>query len=191
MAWPSERRSESRDRILLSAERLFTERGFDGVSIDQVMQDAGMTRGAFYAHFKSKRELYAEAISSAAKRMEARHPASTDELIRRYLSIQHLESKAGSCPLAFLVSDIGQRDTQIRETYTRIFNALAGKLGGEPGSEPGSEPDDAVLRTLVLMVGGVAVARAINDADLAERVLEACREGALDQCASSAEQRVQ
>lgn len=187
MAWPSERRSESRDRILLSAERLFTERGFDGVSIDQVMQDAGMTRGAFYAHFKSKRELYSVAISSAAKRMEARHPASTDELIRRYLSVQHLESNAGSCPLAFLVSDIGQRDTQVRDTYTRIFNALAGKVGGEPGSEP----DDAALRTLVLMVGGVAVARAINDADLAERVLEACREGALDQCASSAEQRVQ
>lgn len=184
MPWPSEHRSESRDRILRSAERLFTESGFDNVSIDQVMQNAGMTRGAFYSHFKSKRDLYSEAILSGAYRMAAQHPADVEQLIRRYLSVEHLRPEMGSCPLAFLVSDISQRDDQVRETYTRIFNGLAGKISGS--KEP--SPTDEVLRTLVLMVGGVAVSRAVSDPVLAERILSACCEGALDQCSSVSEQ---
>jgi len=180
MPWPSTRRAESRDRILFSAERLFTKSGFDQVSIDQVMQDAGMTRGAFYAHFRSKQELYSEAILSAAWRMGAQHPADVETLIRAYLSPEHLGQKKGSCPLAFLVSDIGQRDQPVRDSYTKVFSALATKVSGVPDAEP----DAAALRALVLMVGGVAVARALNDPILVERGLAACREGALSETAS-------
>lgn len=180
MPWSSTRRAESRDRILFSAERLFTQSGFDQVSIDQVMQNAGMTRGAFYAHFRSKQELYSEAILSAAWRMGAQHPTDVETLIRGYLSPEHLEQKKGSCPLAFLVSDIGQRDQPIRDSYTKVLSALAAKVSGVPDAEP----DAAALRTLVLMVGGVAVARALNDPILVEKVLTACREGALSETAS-------
>ncbi|MBA4502588.1 TetR/AcrR family transcriptional regulator [Marinobacterium marinum] len=180
MPWPSTRRAESRDRILLSAERLFTAFGFERISIDQVMQDAGMTRGAFYAHFRSKQELYSEAILSAARRMGVQHPADVEALIRRYLSPEHLGREKGSCPLAFLVSDIGQRDQPIRDSYTQVFSALVAKVSGAPDAEF----NEAALRTVVLMVGGVAVARALNDPVLAEEVLAACRAGALSETAS-------
>lgn len=183
MPWPSTRRAESRDRILLSAERLFTIFGFDQVSIDQVMQDAGMTRGAFYAHFRSKQELYSEAILSAARRMGAQHPADVEALIRRYLSPEHLGQEQGSCPLAFLVSDIGQRDQPIRDSYTQVFSALAAKVSGAADAKP----DEAALRTVVLMVGGVAVARALSDPVLAAEVLAACCEGAIEQNGPPAE----
>lgn len=177
MPWPSTRRAESRDRILFSAERLFTQSGFDQVSIDQVMQDAGMTRGAFYAHFRSKQELYSEAILSAAWRMGAQHPTDVETLIRHYLSPGHLGQESGSCPLAFLVSDIGQRDQPIRDSYTQVFSALAAKFSGAPDAKP----DEAALRAVVLMVGGVAIARALSDPVLASEVLAACREGAIEQ----------
>lgn len=175
MPWPNDHSAESRDRILLSAERLFTEKGFDQVSIDQVMREAGMTRGAFYSHFDSKRELYAEAIRSAARRMACDHPPKVDDLIRRYLSPEHLAQESGSCPLAFLVSDIGQRDQQVRESYTRIFTALAARVSALPDAAP----DAAALRAVVMMVGGVAVARALSDPALATQVLEACCQAAL------------
>ncbi|MGR7920890.1 TetR/AcrR family transcriptional regulator [Zobellella denitrificans] len=181
MPWPNDRRAESRDRILLSAERLFTEKGFDQVSIDQVMQEAGMTRGAFYSHFDSKRELYAEAILSAARRMARHHPPKVDDLIRRYLSPEHLAQESGSCPLAFLVSDIGQRDQQVRESYTRIFTALASRVSALPDAAP----DAAALRAVVMMIGGVAVARALSDPALATQVLEACCQAALDERAGA------
>lgn len=175
MPWPEDRRAASRDRILLSAERLFTVHGFDQVSIDQVMQDAGMTRGAFYAHFRSKCDLYSEAIVSAARRMAKDHPLDVEALVRRYLSPEHLGDEMGNCPLAFLVSDISQRDSQVRDSYTRIFNALTRKVAA-------GKSDAAALRAVVMMVGGVAVARALNDPVLANAVLDACCEGALNQC---------
>lgn len=175
MPWPEERRAASRDRILLSAERLFTVNGFDQVSIDQIMQDAGMTRGAFYAHFGSKCELYSEAILSAARRMAKDHPLNVEALVRRYLSPEHLGDEMGNCPLAFLVSDISQRDDQVRDSYTRVFNGLTTRIAA-------GEPDAAALRAVVMMVGGVAVARALSDPELAKDVLDACCEGALEQC---------
>ncbi|WP_161984427.1 TetR/AcrR family transcriptional regulator [Mariprofundus erugo] len=66
MSWPVQQKQISRNRILQSAIRLFSSRGFDGVSIADVMRDADLTHGAFYAHFKSKQQLYAEAIDLAA-----------------------------------------------------------------------------------------------------------------------------
>ncbi|PSJ47485.1 hypothetical protein C7H85_01225 [Zobellella endophytica] len=67
MPWPGDRRTESRDRILLSAERLFTEKGGDQVSIDRVMQESGITHGAFTA-ISIPSGIYAEAILSATHR---------------------------------------------------------------------------------------------------------------------------
>lgn len=177
MSWPSEHRAETRNRILYSAGELFTEKGFSGVSIDQVMASAGLTRGAFYAHFNSKRELYAEAIVFRAQQMGEKHPSNADALIRGYLSTEHLSQEKGGCPLAFLVSDIGQQDQLIRESYTSIFKELAKKV-----ADSSHQPMDAsTLRIMVLMVGGVAVAKALNDPDLSLAVLEACCDGALDE----------
>ncbi|AEY02194.1 transcriptional regulator [Oceanimonas sp. GK1] len=175
MSWPSKHRAETRDRILYSAGRLFTEKGFSGASIDQVMEHAGLTRGAFYAHFNSKRELYAEALVFRARQMGEEHPSGVDGLIRSYLSSKHLSQDQGGCPLAFLVSDIGQQDPLVRESYTRIFKGLATKVAGSPHQSL----DASTLRTMVMMVGGVAVAKALSDPGLSLAVLEACCEGAL------------
>lgn len=66
MGWSASQKQQSRERILQSAAELFTREGFENVGINDVMQHAGMTRGAFYNHFSSKSELYAEAILAAA-----------------------------------------------------------------------------------------------------------------------------
>ena len=175
MAWPVEHRHASRERILNSAGRLFTERGYAKVSIDQVMQSAGMTRGAFYAHFRSKKELYAAAIPAAARQRVGTRPLATDELIRRYLSTEHVAGDNGGCPLAFLVTDIGQGDDQVQDAYTHVFRRLVDRLSAADVAHT----DADALRAAVLMVGGVAVARALNDPELVLEVLEACRQGVL------------
>jgi TetR/AcrR family transcriptional repressor of nem operon len=180
MAWDPQHKARSRQRILRTAAQLFALHGYEKVSIDQVMQEAGMTRGAFYAHFKAKNELYAEAIleaASAAGGKRPQDPCSRDQMIARYLSKEHLEGERLHCPLAFLVSDIAQRDAQVRDTWTRVFRGLVNLVRRD------DEQDEAGLKSalqrVALMVGGVAIARALNDDALAQKLLESCRDGAM------------
>lgn len=72
MPWPTDQRDRTRSRILESASRLFADKGYEQVCIDDLMADAGLTRGAFYSHFQTKADLYAQAIRYAASAGGAR-----------------------------------------------------------------------------------------------------------------------
>ena len=76
MPWPKEQKQRSRERIVKSAYALFAARGYDNVTIGDVMREAQLTHGAFYSHFDSKQALYAEAIVSEILKMPRRHAAS-------------------------------------------------------------------------------------------------------------------
>ncbi|TCK08747.1 TetR/AcrR family transcriptional regulator [Marinobacterium mangrovicola] len=188
MAWSEDHKQRSREKILTTAAGLFARQGFDNVSIDQVMQAAGMTRGAFYAHFSSKTDLYAEAILYAANTAaESYLPQgqATDQqreaFIAAYLSEAHCQGADIPCPLAFLVSDMAHQDEGVRSTWSQVFQGLVKRLQNNTGegSAAQAEEQQAALQKVVMMIGGVAVARALNDNALATEVLEACRAGAL------------
>ncbi|WP_416307139.1 TetR/AcrR family transcriptional regulator [Neptunicella sp. SCSIO 80796] len=172
MAWNAEHKINTRQRILHSAARLFTQHGFDKISIDNVMTEAGLTRGAFYAHFKTKSELYAEAIIAGAKQKAAQYQHNADDIeqmSREYLSSEHLQGEQLRCPLAFLTTDIGQRDKQVRDAYTAVFKGLIRFL-----ESAGMTRVDAMQRA-VLMIGGVAIAKALNQPELVNELLDACQ----------------
>ena len=110
----------SREKILSSAIKLFSTKGFDHVSIDELMTEAGLTRGAFYAHFKSKQAVYSEAIIEGARRgrISQAIPENIDQkqwiksLVHTYLSEEHINQVSSPCPLAFLVTDIVIKPSQ-------------------------------------------------------------------------------
>ncbi|MDI3324074.1 TetR/AcrR family transcriptional regulator [Pontibacterium granulatum] len=182
MPWSPEQKKHTRERILASAAKLFTQQGFDHVGINEVMADAGLTRGAFYAHFSSKAELYAESITTAARLAHSEALAQMDErfdiekVVRGYLGEAHRCGEIINCPLALLITDIGQRDVEVRDTYTQVFKGVVGLI--EDSAALGTDQGDA-LRKAVLMIGGMAISRAISDEELATQLLEACREGVL------------
>ncbi|MBV1787996.1 TetR/AcrR family transcriptional regulator [Marinobacterium sp. D7] len=183
MSWSPDHKERSRQRILITAARLFAQQGFDKVSIDQVMSEAGMTRGAFYAHFSSKSELYGEAILAAARnardsrlRPGAEPDKHLERVVTAYLSGEHISGDSLHCPLAFLVSDIAQRDEQVRDIWTRVFRGLVEVVRQEPDEQGYAR----ALQRVVMMIGGVAVARALNDDSLSQTLLETCRSAILD-----------
>lgn len=183
MSWTPEHKARSRERILSTASRLFAQLGFDSVSIDQVMNEAGMTRGAFYAHFASKSELYGEAILAAARtsrdtRMncDGGSDMPLETLVNAYLSREHLSGDSLHCPLAFLVSDIAQRDDRVRDVWTQVFRGLVKIVQGQQRGLS----DERAMQQVVMMVGGVAIARALNDDTLAQNLLATCRNAILD-----------
>ncbi len=189
MAWSPEHKQQSRERILKAASRLFAARGFEQTGIDQVMAAADMTRGAFYSHFKSKAELYTEAMTwagirrfryalgadSADQPTVDSAPPSLNRLVETYLSEEHISGQHGGCPMAFLVTDIAQRDEPVRSCYTRLLKGMLGKM-----SEVAQVDRPQVLQNMVMMIGGVAIARAVNDPELQQELLNACKTGIQD-----------
>lgn len=182
MPWPTEQKQMTRERILGSAVKLFSAHGFDNVSINDVMKEAQLTHGAFYAHFNSKRELYTNAITSATKNSAL---ANTQEengcknlnvtkLLADYLNIDHVRQKTTPCPLAFLATDVATREEEVRTAYTKVYTNLITTLNKQLNHLPSRKTRIHALSAL--MIGGVAVARALSDEKVALDLLDACRE---------------
>ena len=92
-----ERAAENRARIVATASRLFREKGFDGVGLDAIMKEAGLTHGGFYGHFTSKEDLAAEAVAHALEQstgLQSRYTNVAD-LVANYLSEGHFADRAG------------------------------------------------------------------------------------------------
>ncbi|MGP5309028.1 TetR/AcrR family transcriptional regulator [Vreelandella alkaliphila] len=176
MPWDESHKMHSHEKILHAAARLFTHHGFNGVSIDTVMQEAGMTRGAFYAHFESKSDLYTQALkhaaTQAAQRLALEH--LPEQGIERYLSEEHLFGQQVPCPLACLISDVAQQDLPIRSTYTLLFKGFVDRVSQMTPADQLTRHQ--IIQQVVTMVGGLAIARTLNDESLSKEILEACRE---------------
>ena len=176
MAWKKDHKENSKDKILISAASLFTRYGFEKVSINQVMENAALTRGAFYSHFTSKSDLYSQALLTAGILAKNDHikncDGSFERLTKRYLSEEHRnESITNLCPLAFLVTDINQQNITVKDTYTNVFKGFVEQANQQTSSK------QSALQTAALMIGGLALAKAINDTSLSDELLIACQEG--------------
>lgn len=185
MPYAKTHKQNTRLKILDSAVELFTGRGYENTSIDDVMAHAQLTRGAFYAHFASKSELYAEALLSAAAKTKLASTAPDaggerawiDGLIRGYLSEDHLDGTSTSCPLAFLVTDVAVREAPVRKTYTRIFKKMNERIRRATRRYAACDDKD-VLAATAMLIGAVAIGRALDDPAAVRRLLDGCRRGA-------------
>jgi TetR/AcrR family transcriptional repressor of nem operon len=178
MPYPVHHKPRTRERIVNSAAKLFSRAGFDNVSIDQIMLDAGLTRGAFYSHFADKSALYAEAIQHTSQQRFKRYTENfgTEKItpfIEAYLSSEHLNADL-PCALGFLVTDISQRNQQVRDTYTQVYERLLKGLASL-GTDH-TRTQQQCLAASALLIGGVAIARALNNETLIQELLEACKQ---------------
>lgn len=174
MAWQSTHKLKTKQKILSSAATLFTHNGFDKVSINDVMKHASLTRGAFYAHFKSKADLYQQALLSASnyasKGMQAlATPKDLKSITQLYLSKGHRDTERAGCPLAFLITDINQQDEQVKQTYTEIFKRFITHI------ESYGLDQQQALKHASTMIGGMALSRALTDLEMSNKLLEACQ----------------
>jgi TetR/AcrR family transcriptional repressor of nem operon len=162
---------ENKRTILEAAGRLFRERGFDAVTVTDVMKSAGLTHGGFYGYFKSKDDLIvqslAEVLGDAAK-----PPADLREIVEQYLVPAHRDNFAGGCPMAALASDCAR---QVGDVRTEMTAGLKRQFDYLSRIAPGA--DDAQRRRNAIgdwsaMVGAMILARMSNDAELSDEILE-------------------
>ena len=191
MPYSAEHKASTRTKIVESARVLFNRHGFQDVTIDMVMENAGLTRGGFYNHFKSKEALYAVAVSSflMGRGAEWRKDAGVDasnpdekmvrDMIAGYLSSDHLGDLDGQCPMIALPSDVARSNPQVQAAYQQLLNAMVGLFERGIDSKPDSSRQKA-LSLAALCVGGMVLARSLPDSSLAEEIRSASLKAALE-----------
>ncbi|MCU5772397.1 TetR/AcrR family transcriptional regulator [Erwiniaceae bacterium BAC15a-03b] len=180
MAWPEAQCATTRQMILDSAARLFATGGYGAVSIDEIMQSAGLTRGAFYHHFSSKRELYTEALRNGARAggalLDRAGREGLKEVVQAYLCMEHREGEDMHCPLAFMVSDAARQGGSVQRNYTQLLQAFIARISASLASETEREDHQQAVQIAVSMIGGLALARAVDDKALAAEILTASQQ---------------
>jgi TetR/AcrR family transcriptional repressor of nem operon len=168
-------KDKSHVRIVASASRLMRERGVDGASIGDVMNDAGLTHGGFYKHFANKDALMESALGAAFATFTAMldgTPDAASAYRELYLSDRHVGNPGRGCPVATVGQDIGRMGSpQLTAAFGRgvdqIVDALAGAMDGSH-----EQRRAAAFQQFSMLVGAVVIARA-SDPHTADEVLSA------------------
>jgi len=173
-----EHKEETRHRIIETAGRRFKKDGLDGSGIATLMADAGLTNGAFYAHFDSKDDLVATVVAdqlkTQAEAYEALSPgrAGLEDFVRDYLSPRHRDDRDNGCPSAALLDEIGRSQKAAKRAYAAGARAILDQIAMRLEPE---EPEAARGRALALFtmaVGTMQMARAVADKKFADQILE-------------------
>lgn len=179
MRYPEGHKEETRHKILERASQILRKDGLDALSITGLMRDVGLTHGGFYAHFGSRDELVAEAIRFGGEEtqhgMFARAP-HLNAVLEQYLGVGHASSPEQGCIVAATGTQSAGRSESVLEAFDHTARGLIGLVESKLGDR--EEPSDQALATTALMVGGVVLARLVEDPELAQRILDAARQRA-------------
>jgi AcrR family transcriptional regulator len=177
--YTKEHKQETRQRIIATAGRRLKRDGIDGSGVATLMKDAGLTNGAFYAHFESKDDLVAVTITDQLHALHAAvveqadpGPAGLEQIIRWYLSAPHRDDLSEGCPNAALLDEIARSDDPTRQAYTDGVLVLIDGLAARMTPEDPLSARVQALGLLGLMAGTLQLSRALTDRNLSDDLLD-------------------
>ena len=179
MRYEKGRKDATHDRILEVAARKLRKDGIAGSGLAGIMSEAGLTNGAFYAHFSSKSEMVEKSIERATD--EQWHQFEKEiaagrllNVVRAYLSDQHRDHPESGCASAALLPEISRQEPDTRHAYTesvkRLLNAIEKQLTDVP---KGPNAREIAIGTLGLLIGTLQLARAVDDPSFSKHILAA------------------
>jgi TetR/AcrR family transcriptional repressor of nem operon len=179
MRYPDGHKQAVRERIVQAASAALRQHGLSGVSIPALMKQAGLTHGAFYAHFADRDELVAEAVRRAADGTADKVFAAGLPLrgtLERYLSPAHLGHPEDGCVIAALGTDGPRQPAGVRRSFADVARGFLGLVDRKLHPKGGArQPSDRALACAAMMVGAVVLGRLVDDPALAARILSAAR----------------
>jgi TetR/AcrR family transcriptional repressor of nem operon len=173
-----EHKQATRQRIIEVAGRRLKRDGIDGSGVATLMADAGLTNGAFYAHFGSKEELVATTISEQMRGQRewfASFPAGRDgveRIVRVYLSPRHRDNPEDGCSSAALLDEIGRCAEPTKQAYTDGLLGIIDDIAGRLAPRDPKSARAATLSLYALMAGTLQLSRAVADRWLSDEILE-------------------
>ena len=183
--YPQGHKEKTREQIVSAAARAFREEGVGGVSVGELMGRAGLTHGGFYAHFRNKDQLVAEACRCALRESSGRLIGAAREappkerlaaFIRAYASPAHRDDPGGGCVMPALAAELGRHDApEVRSAFTESFNESIALLARALPEADGADRTERALALMSGLAGAVMLSRAVDDPALSERILESAR----------------
>lgn len=167
----------SHERIVNAAARAIRRSGYDGTGVANIMKEAGLTHGAFYAHFESREAMLAEAADRAGAEANAFAASIVDSappdqalqaLVRVYLSKEHLASIETGCPNSALGSEMPRQSPEVRLAATRRIKEMVDLIARQFPDWGQPSAHERALVTMAKMVGTLTLARAVDDAALSD-----------------------
>lgn len=172
----------SHDRIVEVTSQAIRRSGYDGTGIADIMKEAGLTHGGFYAHFASREALLAEAADRAGAdavaltaSIAAAAPAgqAVRAMMRVYLSDEHVQNIEIGCPIAALGSEMPRQCDEVRHAATRHIKEMVDLVARQSPEWGQPEAHEDALFTVATMVGTLLLARAVDDPKLSANLLKA------------------
>jgi TetR/AcrR family transcriptional regulator, transcriptional repressor for nem operon len=177
--YDKEHKQQTRQRIIAAAGHRLKQDGIDGSGLAALMADAGLTNGAFYAHFGSKDELVAAAVADQLRSQQERigalagtGRAGLEQIAREYLSAEHRDNLGDGCASAALLDEIGRCTDATRKAYTDGVMGVVDSLAAVLDQPDRNAARMTALGIYALLTGTLQLSRAVADRQLAEEILE-------------------
>ena len=176
--------AKNRERVVKLAGEQFREKGYEGIGIASLMEAAGLTHGGFYKQFKDKESLIIESTKEAFKEdwkcwtegLASNKKDPIAGLKSAYLGANKIDDRQTGCVFAALASEAPRHPNGLRRIYSKAVNYAVESLTQHLPEKKGAPDRDEAMRLFSQMLGGLILARAVDDPDLRDEILKACRE---------------
>lgn len=189
MRYSREHKQETHDRIVKKASVRLRERGAHGIGVADLMKEAGLTHGGFYAHFDSREALVMEAFAYAMDRSMDHWRKLTDEatpekrlalIAESYLSTLHRDNPGSGCSIPALGAEIARESPKTRKAFAGKLEEMIEQLTDYIPNLPRKAARKQAIATLATMAGTMLLARVAGSSELSDEVLKAGKDSALD-----------
>lgn len=173
-------KAQTHERIVSVAARAIRRSGYAGTGVADIMKEAGLTHGAFYAHFASREAMLAEAARQACAESTAfsvgalagtSPERALASMLGAYLSKDHVQQAETGCPLAALASETSRQTPEVRRVTTRHIKEMIDLVARQSPDWGQPSAHERALVTLATMVGSLVLARAVDEPGLSEGLL--------------------
>ncbi|UFX42555.1 TetR/AcrR family transcriptional regulator [Bradyrhizobium sp. 41S5] len=188
MRYSKEHKQETHARIVKKAATRLRERGAHGIGVADLMKDAGLTHGGFYAHFDSREALVIEAFNYAMDRATERWRKVTAEvppekrlatMVDGYLSAAHRDDPGQGCAVPALGAEIARESPKTRKAFALKLDQMIDMMADQIQDVPRKTARKQAMATLATMMGTIVMSRIAGNGEMSDEILSAGREAVL------------
>jgi TetR/AcrR family transcriptional repressor of nem operon len=194
MRYSREHKLETHARIVKKASVRLREKGAHGIGVADLMKDAGLTHGGFYAHFDSREALVIEAFAYAMDRSTERWRRLAEQtppdkrlaaIVDSYLTTVHRDDPGHGCAVPALGAEIARESLKTRKAFASKLEQMIDMLAAQIPQVPPKAARKQAMATLATMLGTLVMARIAGNGEFSDEILGAGRQAALERSASA------